>query len=205
MKKLTLGIACLMVLALGMPNANAQKMRGGIKGGLNVSNLYVDDIEDENVRLGFNVGVYSQFGTGAFAIQPEINYTQKGAETEYGGDLLNGEADFNLNYIEVPVLATFKLGDGADIHIGPYFGYLVGADFDTEGELGSLEADLDRDNFKKLDWGLAGGIALNFNAISVGVRYNYGLQEIADDEESESLLGDAKNSAGQVYVAFDLK
>ena len=38
----------------------AQYRRAGIKGGLNVSNLYMNDVSDENARYGFNVGVYGQ-------------------------------------------------------------------------------------------------------------------------------------------------
>jgi hypothetical protein len=86
--------------------------RGGIKGGLNVSNLYVDDVNDENARFGFNVGLYAQlFSSEVFAIQPELLYSTKGTRTTYDNILMGeGDAKFNLNYLEVPVLAVFKLG-----------------------------------------------------------------------------------------------
>src|SRR5690242_15593416 len=64
--------------------------KAGIKGGLNVSNLYIDDVHDENARLGFNVGLYGQlFATEGFAIQPELLYSTKGSKAEYDNGSIN--------------------------------------------------------------------------------------------------------------------
>lgn len=195
-----------MLVMLGCTFAKAQVARGGIKGGLNLSNLYIDNVEDENVRTGFNVGLYTQLMIGpVFAIQPEINYSTKGAKADYDILGFQGENKFNLNYVDMPVLATFKLGDAADIHLGPYFGYLVGVSTSTNGDLGDSYKELDRDDYKKWDYGIAGGIALNFDPISFGFRYNYGLNKIADSQDAENLIGDAKNSVAQAYVAFNLR
>ena len=49
------------------------QMRAGIKGGLNVSNLYVDEVSDENARFGVNLGFYGQIlSSDVFAIQPDL-------------------------------------------------------------------------------------------------------------------------------------
>lgn len=204
--KTTFAIGALTVLILsGLTTSSiAQDRRMGVKGGLNLSNLYVDDVNDENARVGFHVGVYGQlFSTETFAIQPELLYTTKGSETEWDG-LIDQTTKFNLNYLELPVLAVFKLGDAAEIHVGPYFSYLLGANIDTDGDLGGSNQDLDRDNFNAFDFGLTGGVGLNFGAIQIGARYNYGLTEIADSNAAEVLLGDAKNSCAQLYLALNL-
>lgn len=198
-----LTIACFIGLAT-FTYSQAQELRTGIKGGLNVSNLYIDEADDENPRYGFNLGVFTQVGNGSFVLQPELNYTTKGTKTTYGGDFFDGEADFNLNYLEVPILFTFKLGDDADIHIGPYAGYLVGSNFKSDDNFFSTDVELDRDNFKSFDFGLSGGMALNFDAISVGARYNYGLTKIAESQEAKDLLSSSKNSVAQLYVALNL-
>src|SRR5690606_16656298 len=138
-----------------------------------------------------------------FAIQPELLYTTKGSENEWGG-LIDQTVKFNLNYLELPVLAVFKLGDTTEIHVGPYFSYLLGANIYTEGDLVGASEELDRDNSKSFDFGLTGGVGLNFGAVQIGARYNYGLSEIADSDAAELVLGDAKNSCAQVYVALNL-
>jgi hypothetical protein len=179
--------------------------RGGIKGGLNVSNLYVDDVNDENARFGFNVGLYAQlFSSEVFAIQPELLYSTKGTRTTYDNILMGeGDAKFNLNYLEVPVLAVIKLGEVAEIHFGPYWGYLLAANIDYDGDTDSFD-ELDRDNFRDWDFGLAGGVGLNFGATQIGVRYTQGLKKLANSNEADALLGDAKNSCAQLYIAFSM-
>lgn len=199
-----MGILTILLLSGAVVSSTAQDRRMGVKGGLNLSNLYVDDVDDENARVGFHVGVYGQiFSTETFAIQPELLYTTKGTETEWGG-LIDQTITFKLNYLELPVLAVFKLGEAAEIHVGPYFSYLLSANIDTEGDLGGSTEDLDRDNFNAFDFGLTGGFGLNFGAVQVGARYNYGLSEIADSDAAELMLGDAKNSCAQLYVALNL-
>lgn len=206
MNQFRITILSMALVLAGLSFAQAQTPRGGIKGGLNLSNLYIDDVEDENVRTGFHAGIFTQLMiTPAFGIQPELNYSTKGAKAEYDVLGLKGENKFNLGYLDMPVLATFKLGDDADIHFGPYFGYLVGVSTSTEGDFGDGYEELDRDDYKKWDYGLAGGLALNFNPVSIGLRYNYGLNKIADSDEAENLIGDAKNSVAQVYVAFNMR
>ena len=176
----------------------------GIKGGLNVSNLYVDNVNDENSRVGFHTGFYGQvLATGFFALQPELLYTTKGSENEYDG-IIDQNIKFNLNYLEVPMLAVFKLGKTAELHAGGYGSYLLGANVSYAGDIATGGEDLDRDNFKTFDYGLVGGLGLNFGGVQVGARYNYGLVKLAKTNNAKAVLGDSKNSAAQVYVAFNL-
>lgn len=205
--KIRLFTICVIAGFAGMMSSNTAvaQMRAGIKGGLNVSNLYVDDVDDENARYGFNVGVYGQlFASDVFTIQPELLFSTKGTKVEYGGNLFDQEAKFNLNYLDLPVLAVFKLGRSAEIHFGPYLSYLLSANISHDGDLGSGIDDLDKDNFKSFDYGLSGGFGLNFGGIQVGARYNYGLAKIADNNAAEAFLGDSKNSVAQIYIALNL-
>ncbi|MBL0745111.1 porin family protein [Chryseolinea lacunae] len=184
-------------------DANAQA-RAGVKGGLNVSNLYVDDVDDENARYGFNAGVYGQIlSTESFAIQPELLYSTKGSKVEYG-QFVNQTVKYNLNYLDLPVLAVFKLGDAAEIHLGPYASYLLNANISYKGDIANGSDEIKKDNLKSYDYGLAGGFGLNFGAVQVGARYNYGLVKIADSDAAEAVLGDSKNSFAQLYLSFNL-
>ncbi|HEY3403405.1 MAG TPA: porin family protein [Ohtaekwangia sp.] len=196
-----------VMIMLSTPYANAQNnTRGtaGIKGGLNISNLYSDDVDDKDARLGFHGGFYGQLvSSEAFALQAELLYSTRGNEVVSDG-FIDQKTRFNLNYIDLPVLAVFKLGKAFEIHAGAYAGYLVGASIKTEGDLGDEFDELDRDNFKAFDYGLVGGVGFNFGSAQVGARYNLGLQEIAETDGAQAVLGDAKNSLGQVYLALRL-
>jgi Outer membrane protein beta-barrel domain len=178
--------------------------RAGIKGGLNVSNWYVDDVDDENARFGFNVGLYAQlFSSEVFAIQPELLYSTKGTRTTYDNGIFEGDIKYNFNYLEVPVLAVIKLGTAAELQFGPYWSYLLAANIDVDGDVDTFD-ELDRDNFQSWDFGLAGGVGLNFGSTQIGVRYSKGLRKLADSDNARALVGDAKNSCAQLYIAFSM-
>ena len=205
--KVIAGIIALLLSVLVIPiSVMAQKVRTGIKGGLNVSNLSIGNVSDENIRPGFHVGVFTQLPVSKFfVIQPEVLYSTKGA-TGYDTDPVDLESEykFNLNYVDVSVSATFRLREAADIHIGPYVSYLTNASISTDGDLGGGAANLDRDNFSALDYRPSASFQLNFSAVSIGIRYNYGLNQIADLDESELVLGDARDSMTQIYMSLNL-
>lgn len=199
---------CLMLLTASVSLlttgiASAQFRKAGIKGGLNVSNLYVDNVNDENPRYGFNAGLFGQpYSTKNFALQVELLYDTKGSRTVYDG-IVYQEVDYNLNYLTLPVLAVFKLGESAEIQLGGYAGYLLNTNISYSGNLGSGADKIDKSNLKSMDYGLVGGFALNFGITSVGVRYNYGLAKIAESNTAKLLIGDSKNSSAQIYIAFN--
>ncbi len=186
------------------PQAAAQSTRkAGIKGGLNVSNLYVDDVTDENPRYGFNIGVFGEvLSSDVVALQLELLYSTKGSHDYYDGVFGDGDVKYNLNYLDLPVLAVIKLGPTAEIHLGGYASYLLGANIEYSGFVNGSD-EVDKDRLNSFDYGLTGGVGFNFGAIQLGARYNYGLAKIADDDVADFLIGDAKNSNAQVYLAFN--
>ena len=192
-------------MSLLITNETFAQARAGIKGGLNVSNLYIDDINDENARYGFNVGLYGQvLSSEVFALQPELLYSTKGSKAFYNNGTFEQTVKYNLNYLDLPVLAVFKLGESAEIQIGPYASYLLNANISYSGDLANGDDELDKDQLKSYDYGLVGGFAMNFGNIQVGARYNYGLVKIADSDAAELFLGDSKNSVAQLYLSFNL-
>jgi hypothetical protein len=180
-----------MIAMLGATELKAQEApRVGFKGGLNLSNLYVDEANDENARFGWHAGFFTQLlSSEAFAIQPEINYSTKGTGVTYAyaGTL-------------------FKLGRAAEIHAGPYWSYLLRAEIKNNDGNPANEFDtIDRDNFDDWDYGLVGGIGFNLGkSAQLGARYNYGLNKIAESRGAKAILGNAKNQVAQIYVAFNL-
>lgn len=204
MKKIFSAIVLTGMLAvLITPAAQGQNVTGGIKGGLTMSNLYIDDeeIDDENARLGFHAGFFSQvMFLETFGLQPELLFTTKGTKATYDG-FISQTVDFNLNYVEVPVLAVFRPVEMIEFHAGPYVGLLLSSNIEYSGAIEGND-EIDRDNFNTLDYGLGFGFAFNFGSVQAGLRYNIGLQKLADSDVSEMLLGDSKNAYGQLFVAF---
>lgn len=190
----------LFVLLLSASALSAQQL--GVKGGINLANMSIDDFDTEN-RFGYHFGGYLNIPLGeGFAIQPEAVYSARGTKATYDILGLEGDATLSLDYIDVPIMGVIFLGDFAQIEVGPYIGFLANSNFETEGDLGDGQEDLDNDSFKSLDYGLAGGLAINLGAFQIGARYIYGLQEVQDSEVSEALLGDARHRTIQAFAAF---
>jgi hypothetical protein len=202
----------ITVLAAVSANAQSAAPRAGIKGGLNLSNLYTNNVSDQNARFGWHAGVYGQlFSSRAFAIQPEVNFSTKGTGVTYAsagsnGIMFNHDQKFNLSYIDIPVLAVFKLGGVAEIQAGPYWSYLLHADIkNNSGDPNNQFNTIDRKNFNNWDYGLVGGIGFNLgSSAQLGVRYNYGLKPIATSTGARAVFGNAKNQVAQLYLAFNL-
>ncbi len=129
---------------------NSRENEFGVKGGFNISNMYTDNADDENVLYGFNVGVFATFPLSeVIAIQPELYYTTKGSELEYNNDFINGSSKLRLDYIQLPVMVKFNVMEHLKIHFGPYGAYLVGAKVKSENNQNVFEVDedLDTDDF----------------------------------------------------------
>ena len=178
----------------------------GIKGGLNISNLHATDVEDQNINFGFHAGVFIKIAlTRYISFQPEILYTTKGAELKYNNESINGTANYSLNYFEMPLLAMINLTKNVNIHGGVYLAKLTSVKIKNEDDLASfnIENELNKDNFESLYYGLVVGLGSAFNRISVGIRYEYGLEvvgkEVSDSGQSYH-LPDASNSSLQFYL-----
>ncbi len=181
--------------------------KAGLKVGANFTNLYIDDVDDENMKIGFHLGAYYRADlSDGFAVQPEFLFTQKGSEVQYDAALFGsgGKYRFNLNYLEIPLLFVGKINN-FHLQFGPYVACLVGVNVknvDDSGEIQDIES-LDRDNFNTLDTGLAAGLGFNFHGGSLGLRYSYGFGEIGNSEAAVQATANSKNSALQLSVGFD--
>jgi hypothetical protein len=179
----------------------------GVRGGVNLSNMFVEDVSDENMKVGINLGIFAKLPlTKGFSIQPELNYSSKGAKETYD-NFLEGEGEyrFNLNYIELPVLGVINLGKNFNIHAGPYIAYLASVNIKDMQDDGTIDeiAELDAENFNRVDYGLSGGLGVDIGNFGIGARYNYGLREIGKSGSlSGELTKDSRNSAISLYIAL---
>lgn len=185
---------------------NSLSPKFGVRGGVNLSNLYVDNADDENMKLGLNLGVYAKIPlVKGLSIQPELIYSNKGSKLTYNNFILGkGEYRFNLNYVEIPVLAVINVANNINLQAGGYASYLVSANVKDMKDDGTIEnaKDLKADNFNRGDYGLVGGIGVDVQNFTIGARYNYGLKEIGNSGLSGQLTKNSKNSVISVYIGL---
>jgi len=202
-------------VTLGNRQSNTDRdVEFGVKAGLNLATIAVDDVDENNFKAGFHAGLSAKFPLSeSFALQPEVLFTQKGAKTVYdtdflGFDVADGETTYNLNYIDIPVYAVYNFTENFNLHLGPYLGILVSANAETQAEvLEFINVDdsdeLNEDRFNTITYGLTGGLGFDLGMLSIGANYNLGLAPVAEEDDiAEELIGDATNNVIQIYIGI---
>ncbi|MEX2569357.1 MAG: porin family protein [Cyclobacteriaceae bacterium] len=214
----TAAIMVMLTLFAGISISHAQSNnpgpKFGIKGGLNLSQLYVEqpNVEDENMKMGIHFGVFGKIPVNSFvAVQPEVLYTNMGSKISYGGSdfenlfgIESGEIRFNLNYIQVPLTLAVNLGP-LNIHAGPYLSYLLSAnvsDWESSDASPTEVRELDTEDFNRTDYGVVLGVGFDIKGVNVGARYNFGMREVGKEGLAGNLTDNSKNSVGQIYLGF---
>lgn len=170
--------------------ANAQETKFGAKVALNVATL-TGDVENASSLIGFQIGGFAEFKiSDKFAIQPELLFSTQGATVESEGT----EVDFNLSYLNIPIMAKYYASPKFSIELGPQIGFLTSA----KGKAMGVSVDVE-EFFKSTDFGLNFGAGYDFtNKFSAGVRYNLGLSNIADDSGGDSV----QNSVFSISLGY---
>lgn len=206
-----LGISTLLVSSNLKAQENKNVAQFGVKGGLNLSTLYTDNIEDKNTLIGFNAGVFAKVPLTSFiALQPEVYYTTKGAEITYNNVFANGTARFRLNYIEVPLLLVINLTKNINIQGGPYVAYLLNGKTTNESNVNlfDFEKNINTSDYNRIDGGVALGAAVDVGNVGIGARYSYGMTTVGKERDfagTTYTFPDSKNGVFNLFIAFSLK
>ncbi|NNL79324.1 MAG: PorT family protein, partial [Flavobacteriaceae bacterium] len=147
-------------------------------------------------------GLVGNFGIcDNWTIEPGLIYSRQGSDysdSEYSGS-------YDLDYLNIPVIAQYEVADNFTLEAGPQFGILLSAkdEFSIEGE--SFEEDV-KDNTKSMDFGLnlGAGYMITDN-IKLSASYNLGLVNLADGTELDDIGVSWKNNVIQVSLAAFLK
>lgn len=172
--------------------AGAQNLTGGVKIGLNSSNIkytYDGGSSKADARWSGHLGFYAVYMfQDKFGFQPEFVVSGEGTKSN--------DVKVALTYINIPLLLRMNVIEKLSIHTGPQIGFLVSAKQKEDGN--SIDV---KDGLKGvgLGWGLGAMYDLpkNFN---VGLRYNFGLSRIDDDSSDEK----SKVSTLQISLGYKL-
>ncbi|MEL4307567.1 porin family protein [Joostella sp. CR20] len=177
MKKHILIIAILFVGTVAHAQSWSDKFQLGARGGLNFASVAGDDIDSPDHRTSFYAGLVAEAPLSErFSLQPEVFYSGQGF------DLNDEDAEFQVDYIQVPLLAKVYLAEGFNLHAGPQVGFKVNEEIDFQPT--DDAGDFDTDQINDIDFQLTGGAEYKFNnGLFLQARYSYGLSEIVEDTD----------------------
>ncbi|MGH7503427.1 MAG: porin family protein [Longimicrobiales bacterium] len=214
MRRFSVVLPFITVLAALAAPAAAQSLELGIKAGPTFSKVSVDDDEgaDFGNRTAFAAGAFLRVPLGSVAFQPEVLYVNKGTVVT-DPDFGDGELKVAFSYIEIPLLIQVPFGTGIGpapyIFGGPSLAFETGCTFGLEGEGVSLDIDCDEGEEedlelqrKKFDYGAVFGAGLRVPAGSgaflIEGRYTLGLANLDDSPQDDSI----KNRSAAVLVGY---
>jgi hypothetical protein len=152
----------------------AQETHFGLKAGMNLASVDVENNEDYDSKVGLHLGGLAHIHlTRHFALQPEVVFSMQGGEDDAG--------KLKLNYINVPLLAQYMFDEGFRIQTGPQLGFLVSA----KKKIGDVDVDYD-DAYSNIDFSWTIGAGYLFPVgLGLDARYNFGINDI-DESGFES-------------------
>lgn len=220
--------AAAIIFVLTINNILAMgKTSIGIKGGLNLSNLYGEHVhEDLMVRPGLIFGALLHVeSSDKFAIQPELLFSMKGYTTKENGITER----IGFRYIEIPVLFQYLLASSGPVipqfYAGPAISFKAGVDIKNdlkvskemidfyESYLEELEESKSR-SMKGVDLGIVLGTGLGVKSglggkFLLDLRVTLGLFKIDKLTErmkysgiTEKDLAEVKNFAFSVLAGY---
>lgn len=175
----------------------------GFRGGLNWATISIQsegfDLSLERI-LGLNAAFFAEIGLSKeIAIQPEIQYLQKGWRQNFGF-FVEEDNFIKFNYVEIPVLFKYRFGNLEGINgyaiLGPSIGYALSGKIRDGFSSETEQLDFDEaDGFSRSDFSLVFGAGGNFPAgpgsIVFDIRYNWGITSLFS-EESDLGIEDGK-------------
>ncbi|HEA29945.1 MAG TPA: PorT family protein [Leeuwenhoekiella sp.] len=195
------GFLMIALIVFGATAAQAQQDWGfGIKGGVNFANITGNDFGDADGRTSFYAGLVGELPIvdNLFSIQPEVMYSGQGYDlARIDQDNVfdtDDNVEYQLDYINVPILAKIYLVEGLSVQAGPSFNFKVNEEIDSAPTADNGDVDLD----SAKDFEVGGAVGLEYklnNGLFIQGRYNYGFTDIIDQ-------GDVHNSVFQAGVGF---
>lgn len=193
-------IFCFVFLSLGsfVSNHAVAQAAFGLKGGLNLANLKVDDPEASyNSRTGYHAGVFVRGKFSKVAIQPEVLLFTQSTDAK---ETILGDYKTNFTYLSIPVMLKFYVVNGLNIQAGPQFGFLLDGEMKGTDLIGQDFSYDVKEYYKNSDISVSLGGGWDFPfGLNVDVRYNIGVQDINDQADGE----EAKSRVFQVSLGWN--
>ncbi len=131
-----------------------------------------------------------------FSLQVEALYSGQGFKSDVDGGIFGGDGkvEYQLDYINVPVLAKVYLLEGFSLEVGPQASFKVNEEIDADANADG--GDLDLDEAKDFEFGVAAGVTFQTQmGLFASGRYTMGVTDIFENS-------DAKNSVFQIGIGY---
>jgi len=206
MKKLILTLAAAFLL---IQFADAQIFQFGIKGGLGVNKLKMEDLSSPDAAyelatgdnvVGYHLGIQTRIKLAMLYVQPELYFNDAGGCLTHDNGVDIRDINIEIKRIDLSVLLGLKFGP-ARVGIGPVGSFVVKDEVVTS--IAEIEPDASIFT-SSMTWGFQAGIGLDLSKISLDVRYEGALNKLGDsfDVGTSNFKLDARPSQWVFSLGF---
>jgi opacity protein-like surface antigen len=171
-------VVAAAALLAGAAAAQAPAVGFGVKAGLNLSSVNLDDL-DASTRTGFIGGAFVTLPAGGLNLQGELLYSVKGFKEGVLDE--DGAFDYRERFIQIPILAKIPIPMIAvtpSIYAGPAISFPLKGEISIGDSWQEIEEDAESGVWSLIvgaDMVLANGLLLD-------LRYDMGLSSVRDVE-----------------------
>ena len=213
MKKTMLILYTLFISVTVM--AQSEKVKLGVKAGLNISSLTFDESElSSSSKTGFTAGLMVEVPVAKnFSLQPELLYSQQETKTSFfDQDVTNSnfKGTIELNYLNIPLMLKYYVIKGLSLQAGPQIGLLVKANSKYQDNFLGYE-NQESFNLKKyssgIDTSINFGLGYQFkDKFYTDFRYNISYSNVFKDGDADYFINhDMKNRVFQITIGYFFK
>ncbi|MBS1525052.1 MAG: PorT family protein [Bacteroidetes bacterium] len=174
--------------------------RVGIEGGLSVANTVdsYDNSYSTATILGFNAGITADIPLAyPLSFEPEVLFSQKG----YQASTTDGTFTQRNDYIDIPLLAKFRLVRGFNFLIGPQINIPVYSTTTFNSGFNTSSESYYADNSNKSNIAGAVGFSIDLNP-NVDIHARYVIDLSSNTEDPNSPLPDYRNQIWQFGIGI---
>ncbi len=173
-------VAVITVLTIGATQVKAQEkpVTFGVKAGVNLS-TFGGDMKNTKSTFKYQVGITADIAlTNNLYVLTGLDFQTKGSKYSPKSA---PNIKYNPMYLSIPAHLGYKFellpGTKLVINAGPYIAYGIGGKAKGDGNSEKIFGD---NRFKRLDYGVGGGIGFEFGKFCVNGGYDLGLANVSD-------------------------
>lgn len=197
--------------------AQTEKVKIGVKAGLNIASLTFDENElESSQKTGFTAGIMAEIPLAKnFSVQPELLYSQQGIKFSYSDiDVTNSnyKSTISLNYLNIPVMLKYYVLKGLSLQAGPQIGILLKSNNKYQDNFLGYD---NHENYNLSDYTNAFDTSVNLglgyqfkNKFYVDLRYNISYSDVFKEANSNGnyvINSDMRNRVFQITLGYFFK
>ena len=182
-------IAAMMVAAI---SANAQNEVGQLtlmpKAGINISTVTGDGVNKKS-KVGLVAGIEAEYGISEkFGLQFGLLYSMEGCKSDAvvaageGASAFRAEGvKWNLDYINIPIMAQYYVVKGLAVKAGIQPAFNVRGKWSVDGNSGKMK-DIGMEP-KAFNFSIPVGLSYEYQNFVLDARYNIGVTKLVTDAD----------------------